>query len=214
MSSTAPSTSDIPRFSRTARAVHWSTTVLMLICLVTAAFLYVSTLAILVGNRHLIEIVHVYSGFALPVPLILGMASASYRDDLRRLNRFLPTDWKWLRTRTRRDGTIPVGKFNAGQKLNGALQAGSIVVLFGTGILMYFPALVGLSYRSGATFAHDWFALGVGILVLGHIAMALGDAEARRGMRVGAVSSRWARREHGQWADEMGVRAASDAEST
>ncbi|GGF23087.1 cytochrome b/b6 domain-containing protein [Williamsia phyllosphaerae] len=203
MSSTAPSTSDLPRFGRTARAVHWSVTVLMIVCIVTALFLYVSSLAILVGNRHLIEIVHVYAGFALPVPLILGLASPGYRDDLRRLNRFLPTDWKWLRTKTRRDGTIPVGKFNAGQKLNGALQAGSIVVLFGTGVLMYFPSLVGLSYRSGATFAHDWFALGVGILVLGHIAMAMGDPEARRGMRTGSVPEWWAQTEHGAWADEM-----------
>ncbi len=67
------------------------------------------------------------------------------------------------------DGDIPVGKFNAGQKLNAALSAGAIGVLLGTGIVMYFTHLTRLSWRSGATFVHDWFALGLGLLVVGHI---------------------------------------------
>lgn len=205
MTSTAPSTTDVPRFGPTARWVHRTVAVLMIACIVTAAILYVSSLAVLVGHRQIVEIVHVYAGFALPVPILVGLASSSYRDDLRRLNRFAPTDRRWLRSKTRRDGTIPVGKFNAGQKLNGALSAGSIIVLFVTGVLMYFPSLVGLSYRTGATFAHDWFAFGVGLLVLGHMAFAFGDPEARRGMRTGRVSASWARKEHGEWAQEMGV---------
>ena len=39
--------------------------------------------------------------------------------------------------------------------------------------------------------------------MLGHIAMAMGDPEARRGMRTGVVSDWWAQTEHGAWADEM-----------
>ena len=46
-----------------------------------------------------------YSGFALPVPLIVGIVSRAYRDDARRLNRFTSRDWAWLRSRTRRDGS-------------------------------------------------------------------------------------------------------------
>ena len=83
---------------------------------------------------------------------------------------------------------IRVGKFNAGQKINAWLVAGSTGVLLGTGAVMYWTGLVRLSWRSGATFVHDWFALGLGLLVIGHIVYAIRDPEARRGMRTGRVA--------------------------
>jgi formate dehydrogenase subunit gamma len=195
----------VHRFSASVRAVHWATTVLMVSCILTAAVLYNGSLAIQVGHRRAVELIHVYSGFALPIPMLLGLASQAYRRDLGHLNRFTRRDAQWLRSRTRRDGRIRVGKFNAGQKLNAALTAGSIMVLLGTGLLMYFPNWARLSWREGATFVHDWFALGLGLLVLGHISYAIKDAEARRGMRTGVVSVDWARAEHRAWADELGL---------
>ena len=198
-----PATPAVRRFSSAVRAVHWSTTVLMTICILTAAVLYNGSLAIHVGHRRAVELIHVYCGFALPIPMLAGLGFQAYRSDLRQLNRFTRLDWRWLRSKTRRDGTIKVGKFNAGQKLNASLTAGSILVLFGTGLLMYFPSWARLSWRTGATFVHDWFALGLGLLVLGHISYALKDAEARRGMRTGEVSVAWARAEHRAWADDL-----------
>lgn len=191
------------RFSRGERAVHWTVAGLLLLSILTAAVLYNGSLALLVGHRHVVEVVHVYAGYGLPAPLLLGLLSRAYRADLTRLNRFSPSDWRWLRSRTRRDGTIRVGKFNAGQKLNAALTAGAITVLLGTGVLMNFTGLARLSWRTGATFVHDWFALGLGLLVLGHLYFALNDREARRGMRTGRVSTRWARTEHAAWAEEI-----------
>ena len=193
----------LPRFTRGVRAVHWLVAVLMTTCIVTAAVLYNGSLAIAVGHRHLVETVHVWSGLALPVPMVLGAVSAAYRADVRRLDRFTPDDWRWLRSRTRRDGAIAVGKFNAGQKLNACLAAGSTLVLLGTGTLMYWTGLVRLPWRSGATFVHDWFALGLGLLVVGHVVYALKDAEAMRGMWSGRVSAPWARAEHAAWAEEV-----------
>jgi formate dehydrogenase subunit gamma len=196
-------TGTIRRFSRATRAVHWAAALLMLICIITAAILYNGSLALAIGHRHLVELVHVYSGFALPVPILLGTISAAYRLDLRRLNRFTTRDRRWLFSRSRRDGAIRVGKFNAGQKLNGALSGGAIAALLGTGIIMYFPGLTRLSWRTGATFVHDWFALAVGLLVIGHLFYAARDAESRRGMLTGRVSASWARTEHAAWADEV-----------
>jgi formate dehydrogenase subunit gamma len=193
----------IDRFSRSSRWVHWLTAIFMTVCILTAAVLYNSSIAIVVGHRYLVEQIHVYSGFALPVPLIVGLVSRAYRDDTRRLNRFTAHDWAWLRSRTRRDGRIEVGKFNAGQKLNAALSAGSIGVLLISGVVMYFTNLSPLAWRRGATFVHDWFALAVGLLVVGHIVMAVKDAPAMSGMRTGRVPLRWARREHGAWAREV-----------
>lgn len=200
---TAAGSSGLTRFTVAERAVHWLVAALMTVCIVTAAILYNGSIALMVGHRHAVVLVHVWSGWALPVPLLLGAASTACRTDLRRLNRFTPADWRWLRSRTRRDGTIRVGKFNAGQKLNASLSAGATLVLLGTGTLMYVTGLVRLSWRSGATFVHDWTALALGLLVIGHVAYALRDGEALRGMRSGRVSVGWARSGHRAWADEL-----------
>jgi formate dehydrogenase subunit gamma len=191
------------RFSLAERAVHRAVAVLMLTCIVTAAILYNGFLSKPIGHRHVVKLIHVLCGFMLPIPILLGVMSAAYRSDLRRLNRFSPRDWQWLRTRRRRSSTIPVGKFNAGQKLNTALSGGAIVVLLATGTIMYFPDLVRLSWRTGATFVHDWFALALGLLVVGHISYAMRDTGARRGMRTGSVTETWARSNHGAWVEEV-----------
>ena len=175
----------------------------MLTCMATAAILYNGFLSAPVGHRRVVKLVHVFSGLALPIPILLGVASVAYRSDLRRLNRFSPMDWRWLRSSNRRDGAIRVGKFNAGQKLNAALSAGAIVVLLVTGTLMYFPDLARLSWRTGATFVHDWFALAVGLLVIGHISYARRDPGSRRGMRTGSVTAEWAQTHHAAWFDEV-----------
>ncbi|WP_138759383.1 cytochrome b/b6 domain-containing protein [Modestobacter altitudinis] len=203
---------ELPRFGRTARWVHGLVGVLMLVCLLTAAVLYNSSLQVLVGHRRVVELVHVWCGSALPVPLVLGLASAGYRAELRRLDRFTSADWRWLRSRTRRDGRIPVGKFNAGQKLNGSLSTGAIGVLLLTGVVMLSTDLAPLSWRTGATLVHDWTALAVGLLVLGHLSLALRDPVALRSLRTGTVPRRWAETEHPAWAAEFGqARDGGDA---
>ena len=205
-----PVSASVPRFSRAERAIHRLTAILMTACILTAVVLYNGPIAIVVGHRHLVELVHVYCGFALPAPMLLGLVSFAYRADLRRLGRFTPADRRWLRPRARRDGAVTVGKFNAGQKLNASLACGSIFVLLGTGVLMYFVGLAPLPWRSGATFVHDWFALAVGLLVVGHVFFALRDPEARRGMRTGSVSRSWARAEHGGWLHDLERAAAAE----
>jgi formate dehydrogenase subunit gamma len=206
-----PVSVSVSRFSRAERMIHRTTAVLMTACILTAAVLYNGSISIAVGHRHLVELIHVYCGFALPVPMFLGILSFAYRADLRRLGRFTPADHRWLRSRTRRDGTITVGKFNAGQKLNASLASGSILVLLGTGVLMYFVRLAPLPWRSGATFVHDWFALALGLLVVGHVIFALKDPEARRGMRTGSVSRSWARTEHAGWLRDLENAAATES---
>ncbi|MFJ6631599.1 cytochrome b/b6 domain-containing protein [Streptomyces sp. NPDC091376] len=203
---TTPRPSERParvrRFSRAERWVHRTTAALMLLCVVTAACLYVPDLAEIVGRRYLVVTLHQWSGLLLPVPFLLGLASRPFRKDLRRLNRFGPHDRRWLRAVRRRDrapGARPAGKFNAGQKLYAGWIAGAVLVMLGTGLLMWFTHLAPLVWRTGATFVHDWLALTIGIVLIGHIRMALADPEARRGMRTGSVERPWARREHPLW---------------
>ena len=197
---TAP---ELPRFSRAVRWVHGVTGALVLACTATAAVLYNGSLMMLVGHRPVVELVHVWCGLALPVPLLAGLAARSYRADLRRLDRFTVHDWRWLRSRTRRDGRVPVGKFNAGQKLNGALSTGSIAVLLLTGTVLTATGIAPLAWRTGATLVHDWTALAFGLLVLGHVGHALRDPVSMRSLRTGTVPRSWAEREHGSWAAEL-----------
>lgn len=202
MSSPTTHRDDRLRFTRAERWAHQVAGTLVLVCLASAAVLFVGPLSVLVGNRGIVVAVHVVSGFVLPVPLLVALVSRAYRADLSRLGRFVAEDWAWLRHGERRRTADGVGKFNAGQKLNGALSAGSIVVLLGSGTLMYFTGLAPLAQRVGATFVHDWFALGLGLLVVGHVLKAVRDPEAMRGIRTGWVHRAWARHEHPDWAAE------------
>jgi formate dehydrogenase subunit gamma len=193
----------LPRFSPAERWVHRTVGMLIGICLLTAAVLYVGPLSVLVGRRAVIRTIHVYAGIALPVPVLLGLASGPFRADLRRLNRFAPADWRWLRDRQRRSGRIPVGKFNAGQKLNASFIVGAILVMLGTGLIMRYAEHWPLSLRSGATLVHDWLAYAVTAVVFGHLWFASRDSIARDGMRTGVVPESWALREHAAWAAQV-----------
>ncbi|MFD7436599.1 cytochrome b/b6 domain-containing protein [Streptomyces sp. NPDC059861] len=192
----------VHRFGRAERWVHRTSAALTGVCVLTAACLYVPELAQLVGRRALVVTVHQWAGLALPVPVLLGLASRAFRSDLRLLNRFGPHDRVWLRAALRRDkrySARPAGKFNAGQKVYAAWIAGATLVMLGTGLIMWFTHLTPLVWRTGATFVHDWLALTLGIVLAGHIGMALADPEARRGMRTGEVGREWADREHSLW---------------
>ena len=192
----------LQRFTRAERYLHRSITALTFVLLATGSALYFPDISVLVGNRPLVSDIHVIAGFALPIPIVLALFSRAFRNDADLLNRFSPDDWRWLRSRDRRAGRIPVGKFNAGQKLNSAFTLGWILVMLGTGSIMFFNSYFADDIRTGATFVHDWLTLAIFIVVVGHIYMAMNDAEARVGMRTGEVSVDWARREHPQWASE------------
>ncbi|WUD76667.1 cytochrome b/b6 domain-containing protein [Streptomyces sp. NBC_00510] len=193
------------RFTRAERWVHRGTGLLMLVCLATAACLYLGPLAQLVGRRHLLATVHEWSGILLPLPFLLGLASPAFRADLRRLNRFAPYDKRWLRAARRRltsPDMRPAGKFNAGQKLYAGWLAGVVLVMTATGLLMWFTGLLPAVSRTSAIFVHDLLAWAIALVLIGHIRKAFQDPEARLGMRTGYVSLGWARRWHAHWLDE------------
>ena len=209
MTQTSESAVLLPRFARAERWAHRGVAVLTVILLVTAALLYVPDLGGLVGNRQIVRVIHEIAGFALPIPIVLSLFSKAFREDTGRLNRFRPSDWEWLRKRDRRSGRIPVGKFNAGQKLNGAFSLGWVVIMFLTGSMMFFSSRFTDDLRTGATFVHDWLTLAVLAVILGHVYMAFSDGTARRGMRTGSVPRSWAEREHGAWAAEFSDQSAT-----
>ncbi|GAA2217276.1 cytochrome b/b6 domain-containing protein [Streptomyces nogalater] len=202
----------VRRFTTAERLVHRSTGYLMLLCLVSAACLYIGPLALLVGRRPLMVTVHEWSGISLPLPLLFGLLSAEFRADLRRLNRFAVYDRQWLRAVRRRrtaPGARPAGKFNAGQKLYAGWIAGAVLVMMSTGLLMWFTALLPFISRTSAIFVHDLLAWAITFVLIGHMRRALGDPEARLGMRTGYVSRSWAESRHPRWLKEEGPGAVT-----
>jgi len=194
---------DLDRFDRVERTVHWATAALFFTVMLTGAALYAGPISALVGRRELVRTLHVVAGLALPVPLIVGLLGrwgANLRADLGRINRWIPDDRVWLRRRTRDRARL--GKFNSGQKLNATFLGAAIVLMLGTGIIMKWFEPFPLSWRTGATFVHDWVALGVWIAVIGHVAFAMRDPEALASMQRGKISSRWARTKRPRWYEE------------
>lgn len=195
----------ILRFTRGERLVHRATGWLMLLCVGSAACLYLGPLAQLVGRRYLVVTVHEWSGILLPVPFLLGLASPAFRADLRRLNRFARYDREWLRAARRRVSwpkARPAGKFNAGQKIYAGWIAGAVLVMMATGLLMWFSGLLPWISRTSAIFVHDIVAWAVAAVLIGHMRKAYQDPEARRGMRTGSVTRDWAGTWHRHWLQE------------
>jgi formate dehydrogenase subunit gamma len=197
------------RFDWVERLLHWVNATLFLILVVTGAGLYLAPIGELFGRRALVEDIHVYSGLALPVPVLLALAGSwgrELRADVRRFNRWSMSDRSWVRAlvqpgadRRNRMADLRVGKFNAGQKLNAAFVAGGGLVMLGTGVIMRWYHPWPLGWRTGATFVHDWLALSLGIVIVGHVWMALRDWDALRSMVVGTISRSWATRHAEAW---------------
>ncbi|MDX6199104.1 MAG: formate dehydrogenase subunit gamma [Actinomycetota bacterium] len=190
------------RFTPAERFAHRSVASLGLILTLSGLILYLPGLSLLVARRPLVEGVHVVAGLLLPLPVFAALLSPAFRADLGALNRFMPSDWAWLRNHQRRSETLPVGKFNAGQKLAAAAFAAAGVVLFGTGIMLLVPTQLGLSdgLRQGATVVHDATTVALVALLLGHAALAYRHPEARRALRTGSMDREYAEQNHSDWA--------------
>jgi formate dehydrogenase subunit gamma len=198
----------LSRFDGIERLAHWLTASFFLSQNATGAALYIPAVIGFVGRRGLVERIHVDVGLALPLPLIISLAGTwgkGLRADIRRMNRWIPGDRQWLRLTVHRQPTVdvPVGKFNAGQKLNAAITGGVMLVMLMTGSVMHWPYYWPLSWRTGATFMHDVVAIFFVVVVIGHIGMAVTHPPALRSMFTGKVSRAWAKRHAPLWLEDL-----------
>lgn len=191
----------VVRFERPERWLHWTNATLFLLLLGTGMILYVGPLSALVGRRVLVKDAHVISGLLLPVPLLLAVVGpwrAALLRDFRRLARWSVDDSRWLRSAGRL-GHTTMGKFNAGQKLNASFVLGCIPVMLATGSIMRWFEPFPLAWRTGATFVHDWLALALLAVIIGHIGKALAEPVALGAMLRGRVPAEHVRREQPGW---------------
>ncbi|HVB50348.1 MAG TPA: cytochrome b/b6 domain-containing protein [Acidimicrobiales bacterium] len=191
------------RFDRVQRSAHWSNALLFLVLMFTAIPLYFGSFFGVVLPRHLIEMIHLWSGLALPLPIIISLIGPwgnAMRHDVRRINDWTRDEIRWMQTFGRTK--LEADKFNPGQKLNAIFIGASILVTLVTGAMLQWFRFFPVSWRSGATFVHDVFAYAIFIVVIGHIFMALTRRDALRSMFKGWVSEGWAARHARRWLTE------------
>ena len=191
------------RFTRTERAAHW---------LVVAAFA-----AILASGTQMphhwdadqpVADIHVGGAALLVAGLVLLLWRANRHALVAtaiQLATTEPGDRAWLagvpeRLRTGA-AAPPVGRFNAGQKLNACLSALGLAVLYATGLALL---VIGRGLPQGPLHTLTTVAL-VGLLS-GHVFMAVlnpGTRHALRGMALGEVDRAWAEHHHPKWVQSL-----------
>jgi formate dehydrogenase subunit gamma len=166
----------------------------------TATVLYVPELSAKIGRRAALMEIHVVAGLFLPVPLMFALAvgptGVRFRRDLAELWQWTAADRRWLRPKRR---VTAVGKFNGGQKLVTALFAGLFLMQLLTGSVMFWHQPFSTSWRTGATFVHDWAYIALFVIVVGHVVKATQEPVLMRAMTSGEVPAQWARRERPTW---------------
>jgi formate dehydrogenase subunit gamma len=193
----------LQRFTRTERAAHW---------FVVAMFAAILLSGTQMPHRWDADqpVVDVHVGGA--AILVAGMALLLWRADRRsliatgvQLATTEPGDGDWLRgvpERLRSGAPAPpVGRFNAGQKMNARLAALGFAVLYATGLALL---LVGRGLPQGPLHTLTTVAL-VGLLS-GHVFMAVfnpGTRHALRGMTLGQVDREWAEHHHPLWVEAV-----------
>ncbi len=203
----------IVRFDLVQRFAHWINALLFGVLMLTALPLYFSSLAVVVGRRSLLAEIHLWTGLALPVPLLvslLGPWGAQLRRDIRRINTWTRDEVTWLSALGRNAPRV-VDKFNPGQKLNAIFTGGAIVVMLATGFVLKWFRFFPVSWRTGATFVHDVFAFAIFFVVAGHILFALTHRDSLRSMVKGWVSETWAARHASAWLAEEQTKVDHDA---
>jgi formate dehydrogenase subunit gamma len=197
----------VRRFTRSEIAVHWALAATVLAMIATG-------IALGVNMWHGVAFpVHVASVFVLAggifVTAIVGDPAALSRagGQLARIER---DDRRWLGWAPRhlfgRDGDPPpIGRFNAGQKLNAILIATLLCASTASGIYWWarLHGLVSNSNIDGAV--HNVAGVAIIVLVCGHLYMAVLNPATRhalRGITTGRVDAEWAAHHHPAWLPE------------
>jgi formate dehydrogenase subunit gamma len=194
------------RFDRVQRTAHWLNALLFATLMFTAIPLYFGSFFGVVFPRHVIQMIHLWTGLALPLPIVVAMAGPwghRTRQDLRRFSLWTRDEIRWLKTMGR--SSLRTDKFNPGQKANAIFVGASIVILLASGVILQWFRLFPVSWRGGATFTHDVLAWAVFIVVIGHVIVALAHPEALKSMFKGTVSGAWAKRHALSWWEESGT---------
>jgi formate dehydrogenase subunit gamma len=192
------------RFGRTERTLHTIHGSAFAVMFATGLVLYVPAFAQILSSRPLMKAIHLTAAVgwltALALVAILGDRRA-LRRTRREIERLDADDLEWLR---RRGGGAPQGRFNAGQKLHAVAQAALAVLLTVSGVLLWLGERDTAWRLPGSIALHDVSMLAAGVLVAGHVWMAMSPRglPAIQGIVRGFVPAAWAAEHHPKWRPE------------
>lgn len=191
----------VRRFSRSERTVHWVNALGFFFLLATGLILYVPRLSVIVGRRQFIQEIHFWGGVGWVASLLIVAALGDRRGLLRtarELDVFEREDVNWLKRRR----PMEQPRFNAGQKINAALNAAFMVLFLVSGLLLWFGEQDTRFRFASTVLLHDGLLYASLALLLGHLYLSLIHPTTRhalRGMVFGSVREDWARRHHARW---------------
>jgi formate dehydrogenase gamma subunit len=187
----------VPRFGRTERHLHTIHGVGFTVMLLTGLVLYLPFLAQIVADRPLVKALHLVTAVTWLTGLVLvGLLGdrAALRRTRLEIERLDGDDILWLRRRR-----APQGRFNAGQKLHAAAQAGLAVLFTVSGALLWLGERDTALRLPGTIALHDAAMFLAGMLVTGHVFIALSTPGALDGIWRGTVSQAYAQEHHPKW---------------
>ena len=198
----------VSRYTTAARINHWVTAVsLVLLALSGLALFHPSLyfLTALFGGGQMTRIIHPWIGVVLAISF-LGLFIRFFA-----LNFWKPEDTVWMKNIGKvinaKDEELPeLGKYNAGQKLVFWGQSLLIVVLFGSGIVLwdsYFASYTTIDQKRLAAVAHALCAIAAILIWIVHVYAAIWVKGTLRAMMRGNVSAAWAKHHHPGWYREV-----------
>ena len=199
----------IQRYATSDRVNHWIVGICFILLSLSGlaffhpAFFFLSTI---IGGPVWARILHPFLGIVLFVSFV-GLSVRVWKE-----NYFKPVDLAWLKrideviNNGHGPDQLPIGKYNAGQKLMFWSMIGSVVLLLITGIVIwrayfagYFPVVV---LRSALVI--HMLAAFIGIIsLIVHVYAAIWIKGTVRAMVRGNVEAEWARQHHPEWYREM-----------
>jgi formate dehydrogenase subunit gamma len=192
----------ILRFSFTERAIHWMTAISFLYAAVSGVALWSTSLfwlAGFLGGGEAVRRWHPWGGMVFAIAL--GLMFRNWSKEMR----LDADDRRWLSKAHRyavhdETGLPEAGRFNAGQKMLFWTQSLATLLLFASGVVLFWPELMPRGLRLAAVLVHPSAAIVSLAGILLHIYMGTAAVPgALRGMIEGRVSEAWAQAHHPRW---------------
>ena len=199
----------IQRYAAADRVNHWMVAICFVVLSLSGlaffhpAFFFLSAV---LGGSVWARILHPFIGVFLFLCFI-GLSLRVWKENI-----FKPVDFAWLKrideVINNGDGpdTLPIGKYNAGQKLMFWAMVGSVLLLLLSGIVIwrsYFAAYFPIFMLRSALVIHMLAAF-VGIVsLIVHVYAAIWIKGTVRAMTRGNVEADWAAQHHPEWYRRM-----------